>query len=197
MSARENGWTADLVYHEGRFESGVAIFADETGRITRFSTAERDFAKCRKLSNRAIVPGFVNVHSHSFQRAIRGRTEHRTTAQRDTFWTWREAMYRAAHRLSPEDIYDVARMAFLEMLLPGITTVGEFHYLHNAPDGSRYEDPNLLAKQAIRAAADMGLRIVLLRAAYMRAGFAKPANPLQARFLTSSAEQFIADTEAL
>ncbi len=146
---------------------------------------------------RVIVPGLVNAHSHSFQRAIRGRTEHKTGADHDTFWTWREAMYRAANRLLPEDIYDVARMAFLEMLLTGITTVREFHYLHNAPDGSRYEEPNLLAKLVIKAANDVGLRIVLLRTAYARAGFEKPPNPLQARFITPSADTFLSDTERL
>lgn len=148
-------------------------------------------------SGRVIVPGLVNAHSHSFQRAIRGRTEHKTGADHDTFWTWREAMYRAANRLSPKDIYHVARMAFLEMLLTGITTVREFHYLHNAPDGSRYEDPNLLAKQVIRAADEVGLRIVLVRTAYARAGFEKPPNPLQARFITPSVDTFISDTERL
>ncbi len=106
-------------------------------------------------------------------------------------------MYHAANRLSPEDIYDVARMAFLEMLLAGITTVREFHYLHNAPDGSRYDDPNLLAEQVIRAAKEVGLRIELLRTAYERAGWQRPVNPLQARFMTPSADTFIADTEKL
>jgi len=102
--------------------------------------------------NLAKLPGLVNVHSHTFQRVIRGRTEHRTSASRDNFWTWREAMYHAANLLSPEDIYDVARMAFLEMALSGITTVGEFHYLHHAPDGTPYADRNLLALQIVRAA---------------------------------------------
>ncbi|MGA8026041.1 MAG: formimidoylglutamate deiminase [Bryobacteraceae bacterium] len=148
-------------------------------------------------SGRVIVPGLLNAHSHSFQRAIRGRTEHRTSANRDSFWTWREAMYHAANRLSPEDIYHVARMAFLEMLLSGITTVREFHYLHHAPGGSRYDDANLLAHQIIRAANEVGLRIVLLRAAYERGGWRTEANPLQARFITPSADTFIADTQRL
>ena len=148
-------------------------------------------------SGRALVPGLMNAHSHGFQRVIRGHTERRTGAGRDTFWTWREAMYRAANRLSPEDIYDVARMAFLEMLLTGITTVREFQYLHNAPDGSRYDDPNLLSHQVIRAAHDVGLRIVLLRTAYARAGFEQPPNPLQARFITPDPDTFLADTERL
>jgi formimidoylglutamate deiminase len=143
------------------------------------------------------LPGLVNVHSHTFQRVIRGRTEHRTSANRDTFWTWREAMYHAANRISPEDIYDVARMAFLEMALSGITTVGEFHYLHHAPDGTPYEDRNLLALAIVRAAREVGLRIALLRTAYARAGFQKPANPGQARFLTPNPDDFIRDTEDL
>jgi len=148
-------------------------------------------------SDRVTVPGLVNVHSHCFQRAIRGRTEYRSSAHHDSFWTWRDAMYRAASHLSPEDIYHIARMAFLEMLLAGITTVGEFHYLHNAPDGSRYDDPNLLAHEVIRAAQDVGLRIVLLRTAYARSGWQMPPNPLQSRFITPSADVFIKDTEAL
>lgn len=154
-------------------------------------------AELRIERDRAIVPGLVNVHSHSFQRMIRGRTERRTSASEDNFWTWREAMYRAANRLSPEDVYSVARMAFLEMVLSGITTVGEFHYLHNAPDGSRYDDPNLLAMQVVRAAQDVGLRIVLLRTAYARPGWQTPPNPLQARFITASADEFISDIESL
>jgi formimidoylglutamate deiminase len=194
---RETGWLADLIYLKGRFESGYAMFVDEAGRTTRFSNTSDDLAACRKLPNRAILPGLVNCHSHSFQRVIRGRTEHRTTANRDTFWTWREAMYHAANLLSPEDVYRVARMAFLEMLMSGITTVGEFHYLHNAPDGSRYDDPNLLALQVLRAATEVGVRIALLRTAYARPGWRKAAHPGQARFITPEPETFLEDTGAL
>lgn len=147
--------------------------------------------------NHARFPGLVNVHSHTFQRAIRGRTEQRTSAGRDNFWTWREAMYRAANLLSPDDIYDVARMAFLEMALSGITTVGEFHYLHHAPDGTPYADRNLVALAVVRAAREVGLRIALLRTAYARAGWQKPPNAGQARFLTPHPEDFIRDTDDL
>ena len=97
----------------------------------------RDVAQATRLKNRAVFPGLVNVHSHTFQRAIRGRTEWRNQGQRDTFWTWREKMYDAATRLTPEQIYQTARAAFVEMLLSGITTVGEFHYLHHQADGGR------------------------------------------------------------
>ena len=147
--------------------------------------------------NHAIVPGLVNAHSHAFQRVIRGRTEQRTSTGVDNFWTWREAMYRAANRLTPIDIYDIARMTYMDMLLAGITTVGEFHYLHHAPDGARYEDANLLAHQVIRAANDVGIRIVLLRTAYERAGWEKAANPLQSRFIFRSVDSFIHDTDEL
>lgn len=147
--------------------------------------------------NRATLPGLVNAHSHAFQRVIRGRTEYRTSNDKDSFWTWREMMYSAAARLTPEDIYDASRMAFLEMALSGITTVGEFHYLHHAPDGTPYDDPNLLAKQVVRAANDVGLRIALLRVAYARAGFEAEPNPRQARFIESEAEQYLRNVTEL
>ena len=190
-------WLPDLVYHEGRFVSGVAVVCNAEGRIERISQSPEDLRSAHRLANRAILPGLVNVHSHSFQRAIRARTEHRTGDDPDTFWTWREAMYHAATKLSPEDIYHVARMAFLEMLLSGISTVGEFHYLHHAPDGTPYGERNLLAEQVVRAAAEAGLRIALQRTAYVRAGWQKAPNPLQARFITPRVEDFIEDTTAL
>src|SRR5882672_529655 len=190
-------WLADFVYTGGSFDSGLAMLVDETGRIAGFSRDPADLSSAVRLSNRAILPGLVNVHSHSFQRAIRGRTEHRTTAERDTFWTWRVSMYHAANLLSPEAIFHVARMAFLEMMLSGITTVGEFHYVHHAAGGDPYPDRNLLALQILRAAEEVGLRIALLRTAYARAGWQKAANPGQARFITPYARDFIADTEAL
>jgi imidazolonepropionase-like amidohydrolase len=93
------------------------------------------------LPGKALLPGFVNVHSHSFQRLIRGKSESRIVSGKD-FWSWRGTMYHAASQLDPQEVYDVARMAFLEMVLAGTTTVGEFHYLHNAPNGRPYDDPN-------------------------------------------------------
>jgi formimidoylglutamate deiminase len=147
--------------------------------------------------DRAILPGLVNAHSHAFQRVLRGRTEYRTTSDKDSFWTWRDMMYSAAARLTPEDIYDASRMAFLEMALIGITSVGEFHYLHHAPDGDQYDDPNLLAKEVVRAANDVGLRIALLRVAYARSGFEADPNPRQARFIETNAELYLKNVSQL
>jgi formimidoylglutamate deiminase len=193
----EQGWLPDYLFCDGRFETGVAMFADRAGRITRFSRQPEDLAQAQRLANRAVLPGLINVHSHAFQRAIRARTEHRTAASHDTFWTWREAMYHAATRLSPEDIRDVSKMAFLEMLLAGITTVGEFHYLHHNSDGAPYDNPNLLGEFVVEAAAEVGIRIGLLRTAYVRAGWKKDPNPGQARFITPRAFDFIDHTDAL
>src|SRR5205823_8533264 len=89
------------------------------------------------------------------------------------------------------------RMAFLEMALGGITAVGEFHYLHHARDGSDYDDPNLLAKEVIRAAGDVGLRIALLRVAYARSGFQTELNPQQRRFIETDAETYLKNLEKL
>jgi formimidoylglutamate deiminase len=193
----ETGWLPDLIYTGEGFQSGLAMFADAAGNITRFSSEPSDLAKAYRLTGRAILPGLINGHSHAFQRVLRGRTEHRTPSARDSFWTWRESMYHAATRLSPEGLYQASRMAFLEMLLSGVTTVGEFHYIHHAPDGTPYSDRNELAWQVLRAAQDSGLRIALLRTAYVRSGWGKAAEAGQARFLTPRVEDFIADTEAL
>jgi formimidoylglutamate deiminase len=191
-------WLPDLVYTGTRFESGLALVCDTAGTILKIvETTELSDERKVNLPRRALLPGMVNAHSHAFQRVIRGRTEYRTASQRDSFWTWREMMYSAATRLSPEDIYDASRMAFLEMALSGITAVGEFHYLHHAPDGAVYEDPNLLAKEVIRAARDVGLRIALLRGAYARSGFQAEPNPRQARFIETDAEFYLKNLEAL
>ena len=168
----------------------------DDGRITAVLDASNDYGHAAThLKGKAILPGFANAHSHTFQRLIRGRTE-TSGASGDDFWTWREAMYRAALSVDAEDVYRVARMAFLEMVMAGTTTVGEFHYLHRAQNGSAYDDPNLLAKQVIAAAQSVGLRIALLRVAYTRAGYELPPHPGQARFYESPRE-YLANTTAL
>ena len=114
-------WMPDLLYVGGRFQSGQALVCDYTGTITKITRAEELTDERRmRLANRAMLPGMINAHSHAFQRVLRGRTEYHAN-DKDTFWTWREMMYSAATRLSPEDIYDASRMAFLEMALSGIT----------------------------------------------------------------------------
>ena len=190
-------WLPDLIFTGGRFQSGLALVCDQNGTITSLTQANQIDDDLIHLKKRALLPGLVNAHSHAFQRVIRGRTEHRTGAGQDSFWTWREAMYSAATHLTPEDVYDASRMAFLEMLLGGITAVGEFHYLHHAPDGTPYDDPNLIAREVVRAASDAGLRIALLRVAYARSGYDTESNPRQARFIETDAEDFLRHVDKL
>ncbi len=191
-------WIPELIYAGGRFESNCALVCDSAGTILKIAAADALTEGRRiNLPRRALLPAMVNAHSHAFQRVLRGRTEYRTANQRDSFWTWRELMYSAATRLSPEDVYDASRMAFLEMALGGIPAVGEFHYLHHAPGGNDYDDPNLLAKEVIRAASVVGLRIALLRVAYARSGFQTEANPQQARFIEADSEIYLKNLESL
>ncbi|MFL6227522.1 MAG: formimidoylglutamate deiminase [Pyrinomonadaceae bacterium] len=195
---QHTAWLPDLIYAGGQFRRDLALVTDDHScRVVSATRAgEHGAARVVRLKNRALLPGMANAHSHAFQRVIRGRTEFRTS-ERDTFWTWREQMYSAATRLTPEDIYDASRMAFLEMALGGVTSVGEFHYIHHAPDGTPYDDPNLLSKQVVRAARDVGIRVALLRVAYSRSGFDTPPNERQRRFITSDPQVFIKHADDL
>ena len=183
----------ELLYSQGEFASGQGLLVGPAGSVLAAGTSAP--AAVVDLPGKALFPGFVNAHSHTFQRLIRGKSESRASSGRD-FWSWRGTMYHAAAQLNPQDVYDVARMAFLEMLLSGTTTVGEFHYLHNAPGGRPYDDPNLLSKQIIAAAQSVGIRIVLLRSAYLRSGYELPPDRGQIRFF-ESVSQFLDNMEAL
>lgn len=191
----------DLVYRVDAFYSGLGIEYDvHTGRITRVAhrlELEGDDTVTR-LSGRALIPGFVNAHSHAFQRLIRGRVQWRPDdASVGNFWSWRREMYDAALRLSPEDVYDVSRWCFIEMLHAGITAVGEFHYLQNASDGKPYEDRAELARRVICAARDVGMRICLLNVCYATGGIGRPLEPEQRRFETREVDVFLEVVEAL
>ena len=196
-TGEKKAWLPDVVYTAGRFERDLALVCDDAGRITRLARVDEIPCDVVRLENRAMLPGMINAHSHAFQRVIRGKTEHRSQDSMDSFWTWREMMYSAAERLQPKDIYDASRMAFLEMALGGITSVGEFHYLHRDPRGAPYDDPNLLAKEVIRAARDVGLRIALLRVAYARSGYRVDADERQKRFIEDKPDVYLRDFEQL
>ncbi|HWW22313.1 MAG TPA: formimidoylglutamate deiminase [Edaphobacter sp.] len=188
----------DLLYVDSGFRVGYALEVDDSGNVISVepvSKSERDVI-VHRMPGRALLPGMVDIHSHSFQRVLRGKAESRRRAGPD-FWSWRNIMYKCALTLRPEEIYDVARMAFLEMTLAGITTVGEFHYLHRTSEGTLYDDRNFLAKQVIRAAESIGIRIALLRCAYVRAGFELPADPGQIRFIEPDVDRFLRDSESL
>lgn len=113
------------------------------------------------------LPGLANTHSHAFHRALRSTVQ----VGSGTFWTWRETMYQVASRLTPDSYYELARAVYAEMALAGVTAVGEFHYLHHAPGGTPYDNPNAMGEALIAAAGEAGIRITLLDTAYLSAGF--------------------------
>jgi len=149
------------------------------------------------LGPSVLLPGLVNAHSHAFQRAIRGATQRASEGDPSSFWSWREAMYRTAVALDPAGVREVTRACFAEMLGVGITCVGEFHYLHHAPGGAPYDDPLELSNQIVGAAADVGIRLVLLEVYYARGGHGRPPLPEQRRFCDPSLDHYLARVDAL
>jgi formimidoylglutamate deiminase len=143
-----------------------------------------------QLPDRALAPGFVNAHSHAFQRGLRGRVERADpNLPHDDFWTWRERMYSLAEGLDPASIREVNEKCYREMLYAGYTSAAEFHYVHHRPDGEPYEDPNALAKAVAEAAGEVGIRLMLLPVAYARGGIP--------RFRDAEAERFLERVDAL
>ncbi|MEO6511796.1 MAG: formimidoylglutamate deiminase [Nocardioides sp.] len=133
------------------------------------------------------IPGLANCHSHAFHRALRGRTQR----ERGTFWTWRERMYSVAGRLDPDSYLALARATYREMVASGITSVGEFHYLHHQPDGTPYDDPNAMGRALVQAAQDAGLRVRLLDTAYLSSGFGEQPEGVQRRFSDGTADAWV------
>lgn len=134
-------------------------------------------------SGKAIVPGLVNLHSHAFQRGMAGLAERRNGSQ-DSFWSWRDVMYRFLDRITPDDCRSIAAMAFAEMLESGFTRVVEFHYLHHDIDGSPYADLAEMTGQIAAAATDTGIGLTMLPVLYRFGNFGcAPPNPGQRRFL--------------
>ncbi|HEX5961654.1 MAG TPA: formimidoylglutamate deiminase [Rhodanobacteraceae bacterium] len=136
----------------------------------------------RGVAARFALPGMPNLHSHAFQRAMAGLAERRGPSD-DSFWTWREAMYAFASRIDPDQLRAIAAQLYVEMLGAGYTHVCEFHYLHNAADGSAYADPAAMSRAIIEAAQEAGIGLTLLPVLYMTGGFdGRPLSPRQRRF---------------
>ena len=177
------GWADDVV---------IAV---EDGVIVDMSVG----APCPPFTDRlagVAIPGIPNLHSHAHQRAMAGRTE-RSGDGEDSFWTWREAMYRGVRAITPEDLQVIATQAFVEMLQGGYTHVAEFHYLHHQPDGTPYDDPAEMARRIIAAAEAAGIGLTLLPVLYAAGGFGGEATSAgQARF-ASDLDGFLRVRDAL
>lgn len=143
------------------------------------------------------LPGMLNAHSHAFHRALRGRTH----GDGGTFWTWRTRMYEAAARLDPDRYFALARATYAEMVAAGYTSVAEFHYVHHAPGGSPYDDPNAMGKALIAAAREAGIALTLLDVCYLHGGLDTTGytelDPLQQRFSDGDMDSFLARHEKL
>lgn len=168
------------VAHDVMFEvSGTTFTA-----ITEGATPP---AGARTLPGVAI-PGLANTHSHAFHRALRGRTQ----GGAGDFWTWRETMYQAAARLTPHRYEQLARAVYAEMALAGITSVGEFHYVHHDLDGTPYNPPHQMETALVQAAQAAGIRIALLDTLYLTGGLTSNGHlepdPVQRRFSDKTAQ---------
>ncbi len=167
-----HGWRQDVVV---RIEHGVIDSIEDPGHGAPPS---------ERIAG-VVVPGLPNLHSHAFQRAMAGLTEHRG-AESDSFWTWREQMYRFVERLGPDELEAIAALAYMEMLEAGFTSVAEFHYLHHQPDGRPYDNIGEMSERIVAAAAATGIGLTLLPVLYRQGGFlGKEASPGQRRFLST------------
>ncbi|MGW6395639.1 formimidoylglutamate deiminase [Streptomyces sp. NPDC055103] len=175
-----------------RVEPGVALEVSD-GRVTAVRTGVDAPPPGAVVLRGLTIPGLSNAHSHAFHRALRGTVQ----VGSGTFWTWREVMYTVAQRLTPDTYFALARAVYAEMALAGITSVGEFHYLHHAPGGSPYADPNAMGEALIAAAAEAGIRITLLDTAYLSSGFGAAPEQHQLRFTDGTAERWAERVSAL
>jgi formiminoglutamate deiminase len=172
-------WFRSLLLPEGWAEQVRMTILD--GRI---ETLMKDTpAEPGDESHEIGLPGLPNLHSHAFQRGMAGLTERRGASQ-DSFWTWREAMYRFVDHMGPEEVEAIAAQAYVEMLESGFTRVGEFHYVHHDPGGTPYANIAELATRIAAAATETGIALTLLPVFYLHAGFGGlPAAPGQRRFV--------------
>ncbi|MGN9795808.1 formimidoylglutamate deiminase [Streptomyces sp. OZ13] len=173
-------------------EPGVALDVTD-GRITAVRQGVETPPPGAEVLRGFTLPGLANAHSHAFHRALRGTVQ----VGSGTFWTWREVMYDVAVRLTPDSYFALARAVYAEMALAGITAVGEFHYLHHAPGGVPYADPNAMGEALIAAAGEAGIRITLLDTAYLSAGFGEPPTSHQLRFSDGTADAWAQRADSL
>jgi len=180
----------ELAWLGGETPSRNVLVETHDGSIVTVTSDTAASAEAIRLGG-IVVPGLANAHSHAFHRALRSRTQVGT----GTFWTWRDDMYRLASTLDPDSYHRLARATFAEMVMAGVTCVGEFHYLHHAPGGARYDDPNAFADAVVAAASEAGLRITLLDTCYLAAGVdpdgsMRPVEGTQLRFSDGSADEW-------
>ncbi len=181
---------AALVWTGERFERGIQLEVSDEGRIVRAGAL--GLSPAEKFGSCALIPGMLNGHSHAFQRALRGLGE-RFPEGEGSFWSWRDAMYRLAEGIDEKSFLRLSGQAFREMLAGGITCVGEFHYFHHDLNSANYRYDELI----LDAAAEAGIRIVLLNVYYTQGGIGQPLRGAQQRFDGQSLRHFWQQMERL
>src|SRR5947199_3700500 len=172
---------ADLTWTGARFESGIQISIGEDGRIAEVGALGRTADE--RLAGRALLPGLVTAHSHAFQRGLRGLGETFPAGAAGSFWTWREAMYALVGRLDSAELHALSLLTFREMRRAGITTVGEFHYVHHRdPEALDYAFDGVV----LAAAAEAGIRIAFIQSYYHTGAVGQPLEGAQRRFNSPS-----------
>lgn len=187
-------WWCEHAWLGGDTVADRVLISVTDGRITAIDVDTDAPGSATRLTG-LVVPGLANAHSHAFHRALRSRTQR----DRGSFWTWRDLMYRAAGRLDPDSYRRLATAVYAEMALAGITSVGEFHYLHHDVGGKTYADPNEMGLALIAAATDAGIRLTLLDTCYLSSGVdgAPLAPGPQQRFGDGSGDGWAQRVEAL
>ncbi|WP_244831438.1 formimidoylglutamate deiminase [Caballeronia sp. TF1N1] len=178
-------FAAHALLPEG-WRTDVLLEWDATGTLVAVTPDKRDAPADVARAAGPVIPGMPNLHSHAFQRAMAGLTEYRANPT-DSFWSWRELMYRFAARITPETLGAIARWLYVEMLKAGYTSVCEFHYVHHAEDGTRHANPAELAQRVVDAASETGIGMTMLPVLYQFSGFGEePPRDDQRRFVNTT-----------
>lgn len=170
--------------------SPAYVGVNDSGNIQYLSDKEPAQPTALEFVNGFALPGFQNAHSHAFQYAMAGMAERHAPGSKDDFWSWREAMYRCALSLDPDQMQAVATMLYGEMLRKGYTHVAEFHYLHHDKNGKPYSNLAEMGLRLVQAASDAGIRITLIPVFYQKGGFGQDPQPRQKRFISKSVDDY-------
>ena len=187
---------AEHAYLPDGWRRNVLLEWSDDGTLQRVTPDLPEAPRGVARASGPLIPGMPNLHSHAFQRAMAGLTEYRANPT-DSFWSWRDLMYRFAAHITPDDLGAIARWLYVEMLKAGYTSVCEFHYVHHAPDGERYGNPAELAARVVQAASETGIGMTMLPVLYQYSGFGAQAPRDDQRRFINTPEGLLGIVDAL
>ncbi|MGH2890798.1 MAG: formimidoylglutamate deiminase [Solirubrobacteraceae bacterium] len=186
---------AHLLLGDGWASPGHVV-ADQAGMIVAAARGAAPDPGPDLVLDGFVVPGMANLHSHAHHRGLVGFADRLQAGSAATLWSWRTTMYEHLLGLGPDDLEAYATLAYVEMLRRGYTSVGEFHYIHHDPDGSRYANPAELSERILAAAEAAGIALTILPALYTSGGVGRPPEPEQRRFITT-VDEYVALVQSL